>query len=212
MTRTLVLGGTAWLGRTVAQLALERGHDVTCLARGESGAVAPGVTWVRTDRADPAAYDEVRGRDWDQVVDVSRVPGHVRTALAALGDRAAHWVFVSSCSVYAEHATPGADETAPVLPAHEGDTATVEQYGEAKVACEQLCIEALADRLLVARSGLIAGHGDLSDRFGYWPGRFAAAVTGMNGWSAAAPVLVPDTFDAPTQTLDVRDLAGWCST
>ena len=71
----LILGGTAWLGGTIAATALERGHEVTCLARGEAGAVPDGARLVVADRADPAAYDEVRGTAWDEVVDVSRQPG-----------------------------------------------------------------------------------------------------------------------------------------
>ena len=145
--RILVLGGTAWLGGEVAQVALERGHDVTCLARGESGQAPPGVHMVAADRSSAAAYGLVADQDWDGVVDVSWQPGFVRGAVAALADRAATWVYVSSGSVYAAHGTPGADEGAALLPALEGDVADRESYGEAKVACEQAVLAGVgADR------------------------------------------------------------------
>lgn len=202
----LVLGGTSWLGGAVARAGLQVGADVTCLARGCSGEPPPGVRWLRSDRVMPNAYDEVRGQAWDLVLDVSWQPGLVRGALEALTDRAGHWAYVSSCSVYADQSVPGQDESGAVLPAHQGDEAPIGSYGEAKVACEQLCRDALGERLLVARAGLIAGYGDRSDRFGYWPGRMALA--GEDG----GRVLVPAELDVPAQAVDVGDLSTWLVT
>jgi len=200
--RLLILGGTAWLGRTIVEAALAGGHDVTCLARGSSGDVPEGAAFVRADRRTPGAYDPVLGggRRWDAVVDLSRDASHVRDAVSVLEPAGASFVFVSSVSVYADTATTGADETAALVDADESD------YGGSKVAGERAVVEAFgADRSLLVRAGLIGGPGDHTGRTGWWPLRFARAAASTE----PDPVLVPDVPGLDVQPVDVRDLASW---
>lgn len=202
MSTVLVLGGTAWLSAEVARQAVAAGHDVTCLARG-SGSFPAGVSELRADRTAPDAYGGVRGGAFDLIVDVAQQPGQVRSALASLGSIGAHWVFVSTGSVYADSDHLSGDESDPLLAAAEDDIVTDEQYGAGKVACEN----AFADvdvPVSILRAGLIGGPGDGSDRLGYWPAAFARAV---RPGGVDLPVLVPDVTEQPVQVVDVRDIA-----
>ena len=199
--RILILGGTGWLGGRLCQESLDRGHEVWCLARGESGPAPEGARLIRADRRSPDGYREVRDQDWDGVIDVSWQPGLVRSALSALRGRARHWIYVSSSSVYASHAERGADESAELLSPTELDEVGPGLYGQAKVACELACQAEAGSNLLIARSGLIGGPGDGSDRAGYWVARAARDPLG--------PMLVPDSPHGVTQVIDFRDLAAW---
>jgi nucleoside-diphosphate-sugar epimerase len=200
--RILVLGGTAWVGRTTAELARDAGHDVTCLARGESGSAPTGVTFVRADRSTTAGYRGLRG-DFDRVVDVSSQPGHVRSAAAALQGRVGRYVFVSTGNVYAEHSRARGTEQVPLLAPLEADEmADMEQYGEAKVACETSVAQAFPAHT-IARAGLIGGPGDTSGRTAYWPWRFAHPS------NPQGRVLVPVAPHRTAQVIDVRDLCRW---
>jgi nucleoside-diphosphate-sugar epimerase len=203
--RLLILGGTAWLGGYLVETARADGHDVTCLARGTSGMAPRGARLVKADRNLPDAYDEVAGERWDSVIDVSRQPGQVRGAAAALAKACKTFVFISSGNVYADHREPGQDESATLLqPLRTDVMESMESYGPAKVACEQYVRDAFgATRSLIVRVGLIGGPGDEFDRTGYWPLRFARAAESARG------VLVPDIPHLPTQVIDVRDLARW---
>ena len=207
--RILVLGGTQFLSREVALAASARGHDVTAACRGESGAVPDGVTHLRLDREsqDPADVPGIVDGGFDVVVDVARTPSWVRSAVAALPH--AHWVFVSTVSVYADQTTPysGAGRL-PLVPAVADDRDPCEGpevYGGMKVACEELVREGAATALVV-RPGLIVGPGDPSGRFTYWPARLSRVA------EEPGPVLAPGDPADPSQVIDVRDLAAWIVT
>lgn len=201
----LLLGGTAHLGAAVAIDALDRGHTVTCLARGTAEPPA-GVTFVRGDRDTADGLAPVRGQHWDAVIDVARQPGQVRRAVAELST--AHWVFVSTGNVYADFSRPGYDETRPLLDPLQGEMMTsMADYGPAKVACEKAVQEGTqtaGGTATLARAGLIGGPGDDSSRVGYWPWRFAHP--------SGPDVLVPDDLDFPCAFIDVRDIAAWLVT
>ncbi len=202
--RLLVLGGSVFLSRAVAEEAVRRGHDVTCACRGSSGSVPEGARHVATDRAEGLPADLADG--FDAVVDVGRHPSWVRTAVERFPS--AHWVFVSTINVYADDATPGGGPgTLPLRePVHDDVDLREdpEAYGPMKVACEQIVTDGAASATLV-RPGLIVGPGDPSGRFAYWPARLADTADHPE-------VLVPGSADDSVQVIDVRDLAAWIVT
>jgi nucleoside-diphosphate-sugar epimerase len=204
--KVLVLGGTAFLSKAVAGEAVRRGHEVTCVARGESGSVPAGAVLVQADRDVPGAIDVLDGQRFDTVVEVASTSlPWVRAALSAI--EAPHWTFVSSVNAYADRATRNQNPESPVLQPIAGlevidmATATPEEYGALKVACENEIRDA-AEHALIIRPGLITGPGDYTDRFGYWPARF----------HRGGRVVVPDVQDHPFQHIDARDLADWIVT
>ena len=111
--RLLVLGGTHHVGRAVVETALARGDEVTTLTRGVSGPSAPGALALRADRTDPVSLRAALGdSSWDAVIDTwSGAPAVVRDAATLLRDRAGHYGYVSSRSVYQWPIPAGLDES-----------------------------------------------------------------------------------------------------
>lgn len=192
----LLLGGTGFLGRHIARVALARGHRVTCLARG-TGEPAAGVEFVGSDRDREDAYDKVAARSWDAVVDLTSQPKHARDAVVKL--QAEHRVFVSSSSVYEDQGKISAESDPVVEPLNLDAMESMEQYPAAKSACEAAYL-AVSGSVMIVRPGLIAGYGDDTGRSGYYPWRFAHP-TGDD-------VIVPDA-KFPIAMIDAQDLADW---
>ncbi|SES27032.1 epimerase [Actinokineospora terrae] len=203
--RILVLGGTRFVGYSVAAEGVRRGHEVVCAARGEAGRVPEGTALVRVDRDLEDGLAPLAGERFDAVVDVATISYEwVRRALAAFGGEVGHWTFVSSISAYAEPGAPSSgvgDRLLPPKAVHGTREAMKDDpdlYGSVKVASEQAVTAAVGDKALIVRAGLITGPGDEHDRFGYWPQRLVRG----------GRVVVPDV-DHEIQYVDVRDLAAW---
>jgi 2'-hydroxyisoflavone reductase len=200
--RLLVIGGTKFLGRAAVEAALARGHEVTLFNRGETNPeLFPEAEKLRGDRSE--SLDGLRGREWDAVLDPSGyIPSIVRASAEALADSTAHYLFVSSVSVYASLAAP-VDEESPV--AELGDspddmlTEDYSNYGPLKALCEQVVADVFAERQASVRPGLIVGANDPTGRFTYWPHRVARG----------SEVLAPAPPEAQVQFIDAKDLGVW---
>ena len=192
--KILILGGTLFLGRHIAEVALRRGHALTLFNRGRHGAdLFPAAEQLRGDR--DTDLDALRDRVFDCVIDTCGYrPEQLQTVSEALAGGSAHYIFISSISVYRGFA-PGQtfDEDAPLLQGNEG-------YGALKARSEEAIEAALPGRVAHVRPGLIVGPHDPTGRFGYWPCRVARG----------GQVLAPGRPERPVHWIDVRDLAEWC--
>ena len=199
--RTLVLGGTKFLGRAVVDEALERGHEVTLFNRGETNPDLYGdVEKLRGDRR--GDLSALEGREWDAVVDTSGyLPQVVRASAELLAERVGHYTFVSTCSVYADFSEPAREDETPLIRLDDTSDESLEgdRYGGFKALCEQVVAEVYPGRSARVRAGLIVGPNDPTGRFTYWPKRVARG----------GEVLTPGRRGRPVQFIDVRDLGAW---
>ena len=186
--RLLVLGGSGFVGRAVADEAVARGHEVTVFNRGRRPAPA-GVRTLIGDRQRPQALETAE--TWDAVVDTWSAAGEVVGITARLlRGRASHLTYVSSRSVY-EWGTPSPlDESSPLLDAAEPG------YGGDKLRGELAAAE-FGGPVLLARAGLILGPYEDVGRLPWW----------LNRLHRGGPTLAPGPQHAGVQYIDARDLA-----
>ncbi|MBF8187466.1 NAD-dependent epimerase/dehydratase family protein [Nonomuraea sp. K274] len=210
MTRILVLGGTAFVGRAVIASALERGWDVTAFNRGISGSPPEGTKTVHGDRNNSADIAKLAtAGPWDAVVDTSGyVPRNVLATAQALEPVVNRYVFMSTVSVYADWPVKPLTESSTVLEcppdADENFGEDVEdgptKYGYQKSGCELAAqITVGRDRTTVLRPGVVLGPHEYVGRLPWWLRRV----------SDGGRVLSPGTPSRSIQPVDVRDLANF---
>ncbi|MFE9660270.1 NAD-dependent epimerase/dehydratase family protein [Streptomyces sp. NPDC005955] len=194
--KLLILGGSEFAGRAVAEEAVRRGWEVTAFNRGRHPA-PDGVTTLTGDRTAPGGLSALANGAWDAVVDTwSAAPRAVRDTAALLADRVGRYTYVSTKSVYAWAPPAGANENHPTVTGDPDAEATA--YAEDKRGAE-LAVEAAfgPERSLLLRAGLIIGPYENVGRLPWWLNRIARG----------GEVLAPGPRDLPLQYVDVRDLA-----
>lgn len=196
----LILGGTGFIGPHLTREALRRGWKVTHFNRGRhNDEVPPGVETLVGDRA--GQLDALHGRHWDALIDdTGYIPKFVRQSAELLEPQVRYCLYISSISAYASFAKPN-DEDSPtaVLANPDEDIVSDETYGPMKAECERITQKLFGSRACIVRPGYIVGPLDPTDRFTYWPVRYARGGT----------MLAPGTPRDPIQVIDVRDLARW---
>jgi 2'-hydroxyisoflavone reductase len=198
--KILILGGTHFIGRHLVNSARARGHEVTLFNRGQTNPdLFLKVKKIRGDRE--RDLDKLSGK-WDAVIDTcGYVPRVVRLSAEALKGRVGLYVYISSAAAYVDFSKVGIRESYPVATMEDEtvEEVTRDTYGPLKALCEKVVQDEFGINSLIIRPGVVAGPHDQTDRFTYWVSRIAR---GGN-------VLAPDRSDAPTQIIDVRDLADF---
>jgi 2'-hydroxyisoflavone reductase len=208
--RLLVLGGTWFVGRALAEAAVARGWDVTCFNRGRTGQDVAGVNSVRGDRTVRADVERLATvGPWDAVVDTGAYePPDVTLAAEVLATAASCYAVVSTVSAYQDWPASPVTEDSPLWPARldarEGDPDVAAMpgafaYGTLKAGCEKAARQAFGERTLVFRPGVVLGPYEYVGRLASLLGR---ATRGGR-------MLVAGDPDRAIQPVDVRDLAAF---
>jgi 2'-hydroxyisoflavone reductase len=199
--RVLILGGTGFIGPHFVAALTARGHSVTVFNRGRDPAKVPaGVVQLLGDR--DGQLESLKGHDWDVVIDNSGyTPRQVRGTAELLRGHIRHYIFISSISAYADFAVAGIDENYKLAKLADPTVEVVNggSYGGLKALCEGVIEQTYAGHATIIRPTFIAGPGDPTDRFTYWPVRAAGG----------GDMLAPGTPTDPMQFIDVRDLADF---
>ena len=208
--KILILGGTGFIGPHMVRYAASRGHEVSIFTRGNSHLDVPGIEHLIGDRNND--HSALMGRSWDIVLDNNAQDYRwVQTSTELLKDAVEHYILVSSISVYAVEGfgyenwqrivfepmiDEGSERVQPPESWSYGDDAP---YGLMKSLSEDITHAAFPNRCAIVRPGLIAGPGDPTDRFTYWPVRL----------NEGGEVLAPGNPNHANQIIDQRDLTEW---
>ena len=146
----------------------------------------------------------MRGREWDAVLDTFSDPTAVGETARLLSGSVGTYGYVSGISNYQPDGPAVVDESPPLRSPNDPRDDPLHDRSAAKILSEEAVKQGFSGNLLIVRPGIMVGPRDPTDRFTYWPLRFARALSG-----GGDKVLAPGDLGRYVQYTDARDLAAW---
>ena len=196
----LFIGGTGLISTAIARQLLGSGHLVTLFNRGKSeNRLPPGAEVIVGDRKDYAAFElTFADKSYDVVVDmVAFHPDDTASAIRAFTGRCGQFIHCSTVCVYSGPVSQ--IPTTETEPYH-----SVGGYGQNKIACEKLLLEAHTDNqfpMTIMRPSHSYGEGGSVIR------SFGQADTFIDRLRKHKPIVVQGDGNSPWGACHVDDVA-----
>ncbi len=174
MQNILVMGGSYFAGRVFLELLLnEQGYNLHVLNRGKAPLNHPQIREIVCDRQDGLAlHRALPPRDWDLLVDFcAYTPQDISRLLNHLPGQVGHYVFISTCSVYAASQDLPVTEEGAKLSAPQTELGLYADYGYQKWRAEELLRQECQSRGInctILRPAIIYGRYNYAPRESYF--------------------------------------------
>jgi 2'-hydroxyisoflavone reductase len=174
MKKILVLGGTMFVGRAMAEkLSANREYELTLFNRGKSNAnLFPSIRQIHGNRETDDIL-QVCDQHWDCVIDFSGYyPVSFEKLLTSLKGKVNRYIFISTISVYDLDKFGGnlVKETDPIHPCFNEKKISKlpDAYGEKKAEMERILQKEDWLDKIIFRPSFIYGKYDWTERLYYW--------------------------------------------
>ena len=162
--KALILGGNRYVGKRVARLLLDNGHEVTLLNRGNiDDELGPQVERIHGDKNSLASL--VGTRKFDVVIDqICMNAEDAQNVIHALAGKTQHYIMTSTLAVYPLKSDLIEEDFDPLQYRPQKAETLLEKYSEAKRSAEHILAKHAPFSVSLARFPIILSEDDPTRR------------------------------------------------
>lgn len=169
MRKVLILGGSVFIGKAVAESYIQNGYEVYVLNRGNHP-IPYGAKHIKADRNNSKQLSlALSNMEFDIVFDGSAYhPDRTRIAIDLFKNRTGHFIHLSSASVYTDEFMPYTEDSL------RGSSKSWGEYSTNKYNCEEILFKEWNESkfpVTILRPFYVYGPGNNLDRESYILGR-----------------------------------------